>query len=68
MACTGQFQALADAVQSRDEGVSPDQVAALMASGAVALDIRDKEEPCQVPAIPDCLSVFFDPIWTKQNA
>jgi len=44
MAYTEKFQALADAAQSRAEGVPPEQVDALLASGAVALDIRDKEE------------------------
>jgi phage shock protein E len=38
------FQALADAARGRVEGVAPDQVDALMQSGAVALDIRDREE------------------------
>jgi len=44
MAYTEKFQSLADAAQSKVEGVAPEQVDALLASGAVALDIRDKEE------------------------
>lgn len=44
MSYTQKFQALADAARGRVEGVAPDQVDALMQSGAVALDIRDREE------------------------
>lgn len=44
MAYTEKFQSLADAAMSRVEGVAPDQVDALIAAGAVPLDIRDKEE------------------------
>ena len=44
MAYTQKFQALADAAQSRVAGVQPEDVDALVQSGAVALDIRDKEE------------------------
>lgn len=44
MSYTEKFQALADAARGRVEGVAPDQVDALMQSGAVALDIRDREE------------------------
>lgn len=44
MAYTQKFQQLADAARSRVEEVAPAQVDALIASGAVALDIRDKEE------------------------
>ncbi len=44
MAYTQKFQALADTAQSRVEGVRPEEVDALMKAGAVALDIRDKEE------------------------
>ncbi|WP_152551498.1 rhodanese-like domain-containing protein [Polycyclovorans algicola] len=44
MAYTQKFQQLADAARSRVEEVSPEQVDALIAGGAVALDIRDKEE------------------------
>lgn len=41
---TNKFQALADAARARVEAVSADQVAALMAAGAVAMDIRDPDE------------------------
>ena len=44
MAYTEKFQALADKAMSQVEGVSPDKVDALIANGALALDIRDKEE------------------------
>jgi len=44
MAYTQKFQALADAAQNRVAGVLPEDVDALLRSGAVALDIRDKEE------------------------
>lgn len=44
MAYTLKFQALADVVQNRVAGVQPQDVDALLRSGAVALDIRDKEE------------------------
>lgn len=44
MAYTSKFQALADAAQNRVAGVLPEDVDALLRSGAVALDIRDKEE------------------------
>ncbi len=44
MAYSEKFQKLADAAQSRVEGVPPEQVDALLAAGAVALDIRDGEE------------------------
>ena len=44
MAYTQKFQALADAAQARVDGVAPQDVDALVAAGAVALDIRDKEE------------------------
>lgn len=44
MAYTLKFQALADAAQNRVAGVLPEDVEALLRSGAVALDIRDKEE------------------------
>jgi rhodanese-related sulfurtransferase len=44
MAYTQKFQALADAAQNRVASVQPDDVDALVRSGAVALDIRDKEE------------------------
>ena len=44
MAYTQKFQALADAAQIRVSSVQPEEVYALLRSGAVALDIRDKEE------------------------
>lgn len=44
MVYTQKFQALADAAQNRVAGVLPEDVDALLRSGAVALDIRDKEE------------------------
>lgn len=44
MAYTAKFQQLADAARSRVSAVVPSEVDALMAAGAIALDIRDKEE------------------------
>ena len=44
MAYTEKFQHLADVAISQVASVDPAQVNALMAQGAVALDIRDKEE------------------------
>lgn len=44
MAYTEKFQSLADAAMSRVKEVAPDQVDALLNAGAIALDIRDKEE------------------------
>jgi phage shock protein E len=44
MAYTTKFQALSDAAMSRVSAVAPDQVDALVLSGAILLDIRDKEE------------------------
>jgi rhodanese-related sulfurtransferase len=44
MAYTEKFQKLADAARSRVEEVLPEQVDDLLAAGAIALDIRDKEE------------------------
>ncbi len=44
MAYTEKFQRLADAARSRTEEVLPEQVDGLLAAGAIALDIRDKEE------------------------
>lgn len=44
MAYTQKFQDLADAAQRRVTGVKPEDVDALVRAGAVALDIRDKEE------------------------
>jgi phage shock protein E len=44
MAYTQKFQSLADDAISQVQGVLPEQVDSLLASGAIALDIRDKEE------------------------
>lgn len=44
MAYTTKFQALADAAQAQVQGVPPEAVDTMLAQGAVALDIRDKEE------------------------
>lgn len=44
MAYTEKFQSLADAAMSRVEGVLPSSVNQLLMEGAIALDIRDKEE------------------------
>ena len=44
MAYTEKFQALAGAALAAVDHVQPDAVDALLAAGAVALDIRDKEE------------------------
>ena len=44
MAYTHKFQQLADTAMAQVPGVAPDQVDALLAQGAVALNIRDKEE------------------------
>lgn len=44
MAYTEKFQTLADAARSRVKEVLPEDVDVLLAKGAVALDIRDKEE------------------------
>jgi rhodanese-related sulfurtransferase len=44
MAYTEKFQRLADVAMSQVASVAPEQVDGLLAQGAVALDIRDKEE------------------------
>ncbi len=44
MAYTEKFQQLADLAMSEVASVLPEQVDGLLAQGAVALDIRDKEE------------------------
>lgn len=44
MAYTAKFQTLADNAMSQVTGVAPEDVDALLAKGALALDIRDKEE------------------------
>lgn len=41
---TSKFQTLANAAMARVEGVPADQVNALLAKGAVAVDIRDPDE------------------------
>lgn len=56
MAYTEKFQKLADAARSRVEEVSPEEVDALVAAGAIVLDIRDKEEH-DVDHIPGSLHV-----------
>jgi rhodanese-related sulfurtransferase len=44
MAYTPKFQQLADAARARVVEVAPEKVDSLMAAGAIALDIRDREE------------------------
>ena len=44
MAYTEKFQSLADAARAQVDEVAAQDVDALIAAGAVALDIRDKEE------------------------
>lgn len=44
MAYTEKFQHLADVACAQVQGVAPDDVDALIADGAVALDIRDPDE------------------------
>lgn len=44
MAYTFKFQQLADDARTRVSDVRPDEVDALMRGGAIALDIRDREE------------------------
>jgi rhodanese-related sulfurtransferase len=44
MAYTKKFQRLADKAMSQVDSIAPEQVDLLIAQGAVALDIRDKEE------------------------
>ncbi len=44
MAYTEKFQKLADVAISRVTAVQPEEVNQLIASGGIALDIRDKEE------------------------
>ena len=57
MAYTKKFQQLADTARTRAAEVPPAEVEALMAAGAIALDIRDKEEhdADHIPA--RCMSV-----------
>ena len=44
MAYTEKFQTMADAARAKVDEVQPAEVDALIAAGAVALDIRDKDE------------------------
>lgn len=44
MAYTQKFQDMADVAQAKVSSVAPDEVDGLLKSGAVAVDIRDKEE------------------------
>lgn len=44
MAYTTKFQNMADEARTKVQEVAPEQVADLMANGAVALDIRDPDE------------------------
>ena len=44
MAYTQKFQSLADTAMSQVQGVLPEHIDGLLATGAIALDIRDKEE------------------------
>jgi phage shock protein E len=44
MAYTPKFQQLADAARARVVEVPPEKVNSLVAAGAIALDIRDREE------------------------
>ena len=44
MAYSEKFQAMADAALARITQVNPEEVDAMIAGGAIALDIRDKEE------------------------
>lgn len=56
MQYTRKFQTMADAARAQVEEVAPEQVDELMAQGAVALDIRDKEEHDQ-GHIPNSLNI-----------
>lgn len=47
MAYTKKFQTLADNARGKVEEISPSEVNALIAGGAVALDIRDPDEHAQ---------------------
>ena len=44
MAYTEKFQTMADAAREKVDEVKPEDVDALIAEGAITLDIRDKEE------------------------
>ena len=56
MAYTEKFQKLADAACARVDKVLPQEVDTLMAGGAIALDIRDKDEH-DLDHIPQSLHV-----------
>lgn len=56
MQYTRKFQTMADAARAQVEEVTPEQVDELMAQGAIALDIRDKEEHDQ-GHIPNSLNI-----------
>lgn len=56
MAYTQKFQNMANVARARVEEVSPGHVDALMAKGAIALDIRDKQEH-DVDHIPGSLNI-----------
>lgn len=53
---TSKFQTMANAAMARVDGVPADQVNALLASGAVALDIRDPDEHAN-GAIPGAINL-----------
>ncbi|MFT7235581.1 MAG: phage shock protein E [Methylophagaceae bacterium] len=56
MAYTQKFQNMANAARARVEEVLPEHVDALLEAGAVALDIRDKEEH-DIDHIPGSLNI-----------
>jgi rhodanese-related sulfurtransferase len=56
MAYTEKFQNMANAARARVEEVLPEHVDALVAKGAIALDIRDKPEH-DVDHIPSSLNI-----------
>lgn len=56
MAYTEKFQSLADAARAKVDEVAPADVAALIADGAIALDIRDPDEHAK-DHIPGSLNI-----------
>lgn len=56
MAYTQKFQNMANAARARVDEVLPEHVDALVSKGAIALDIRDKEEH-DVDHIPGSLNI-----------
>tara|TARA_R110001606_G_C15404643_1_gene654163 strand:+ start:42262 stop:42609 length:348 start_codon:yes stop_codon:yes gene_type:complete len=56
MAYTEKFQNMANVARGRIEEVLPEHVDALIAKGAIALDIRDKEEH-DIDHIPGSLNI-----------